>query len=75
MAEIEKRSVEPVPSQQIDPMLYRMVVGALALTLLLTVIGGLILSALKIEVPAALIALGASAGGGLAGLLAPSPAQ
>ena len=69
------KAVEPVPTQQTDPLLYRIVVGALAAALLLTIVGGLILSALGIEVSAALIALGAAAGGALGGLLAPSPAK
>jgi hypothetical protein len=52
-----------------------MVVGALALGLLLTIVGGLALSAMKIEIPAALVAIGAGCMGGLGGLLAPSPAR
>jgi hypothetical protein len=75
MAEIELRAVEPAPTQQVDPLLYRLVVGALAAALLLTVIGGFVLAAMGIDVPGALIALGAAAGGALGGLLAPSPAQ
>jgi len=69
------REVEPPPSQQTDPLLYRMVVGALALALLLTILGGLILAALGIEVSAAIIAIGAASGGALGGLLAPSPSK
>jgi hypothetical protein len=69
------RNVEPAPSQQIDPLLYRMVVGALAAALILTVVGGLILAAMRIDVPGALIALGAASGGALGGLLAPSPVR
>jgi hypothetical protein len=75
MSEITPQAVEPVPPQTVDPLLYRLVVGALAAALLLTVIGGFVLAALKIDVPGALIALGAAAGGALGGLLAPSPAQ
>lgn len=71
----DTREVEPVPAQQVDPFLYRMVVGALALGLLFTVLGGLALAALGIEVSAALVAIGAGCMGALGGLLAPSPAR
>ena len=74
-ADVVVKAVEPAPTQAQDPLLYRIVVSALAAALLLTIIGGLILSALGIEVSAALIALGAAAGGALGGLLAPSPAK
>lgn len=69
------RDVEPVPTQQTDPLLYRMVVGALGLALLLMVMGGLVLSGLDKAIPDGLIALGAASGGALGGLLAPSPAS
>ena len=75
MADNEFRSVEPPPAQSTDPMLYRMVVGALGLALLLMVLGGLILSGLGQAIPDGLIALGAASGGALGGLLAPAPAQ
>jgi hypothetical protein len=68
-------AVEPAPSQRVDPLLYRLVVGALSLALLLTVLGGLVLTGIDKEIPSALIALGAAAGGSLGGLLAPSPGQ
>jgi len=69
----ELRTVEPAPVQMTDPLLYRMVVAALGLALLLMVIGGLILSGLGHEIPDGLIALGAASGGALGGLLVPSP--
>lgn len=72
---MDPRSVEPAPSQQADPLLYRMVVAALGLALLLMVIGGLVLSAMGKPIPDGLIALGAASGGALGGLLAPSPAR
>jgi hypothetical protein len=75
MAENEIRSVEPPPSQQADPLLYRMVVGALGLALLLMVVGGLVLSGMGQQIPDGLIALGAASGGALGGLLAPAPMQ
>ncbi|HEY0458610.1 MAG TPA: hypothetical protein VGC97_05610 [Pyrinomonadaceae bacterium] len=59
-----------------DTLIYRMVVGALGLTVLLTVIGAITLIAIgKGEIPASIIALGSAAVGALAGLLAPSPAR
>jgi len=75
MADRDIRAVEPPPAQSVDPLLYRMVVGALGLALLLMVLGGLILSGLGQEIPDGLIALGAASGGALGGLLAPAPAQ
>lgn len=71
--EVTLRAVEPPPAQAVDPLLYRMVVGALGLALLLMVAGGLVLSGLGREIPDGLIALGAASGGALGGLLAPSP--
>jgi hypothetical protein len=71
----EKQAIEPAPGQQVDPLLYRMIVGALGLALLGMVFGGLVLAGLGREVPSALIALGAASGGALGGLLAPSPAK
>jgi hypothetical protein len=68
-------AVEQPPEQRTDPLLYRMVVGALAAALLLTVAGGLVLAGLGVDVPGALIALGAASGGALGGLLAPAPSQ
>jgi len=72
---MDERAIEPAPSQQADPLLYRMVVGALGLALLLMVLGGLILSAIGMTIPDGLIALGAASGGALGGLLAPAPAR
>lgn len=70
---MDERSVEPVPAQTVDPLLYRMVVAALGLALLLMVIGGLVLAGMGKAIPDGLIALGAASAGGLVGLLAPSP--
>ena len=66
---IEAREIEPMPSQQVDPLLYRMIVGALAAALLLVVIGALVLSALKIEVGSAIIGIGSFCAGALGGTL------
>ncbi len=60
----------PIP----DTRVYRMVVGALGLTVLLVVIGAIVLVVTgKGEIPASIIALGSMALGALAGLLAPQP--
>lgn len=61
-----------------DVWIYRMVVGALGLTVLIAVIGALYLSSISTKdwayaIPDALVALGSAAVGALAGLLAPSP--
>ena len=34
---IEMREIEPMPSQQVDPLLFGLIVGALAIALLLVV--------------------------------------
>ena len=60
--------------RQWDEWLYRMVVGALGLTILIALIGAIILSATGKTIPDVLTALGSAAVGALAGLLAPSPA-
>jgi hypothetical protein len=69
------RAVEPVPEQRVDPLLYRLVVGALSFGMMAVVVGGLVLAGLGKEVPGSLIAIGAACGGSLGGLLAPSPAK
>jgi len=56
-----------------DAWIYRIVVIALGLTVVLAVLGAVVLAALKTEPPQILIALGSAAVGALAGLLAPSP--
>ncbi len=60
---------------QTDKWIYRLVVGFLGVTLILTVIGGfaLVLTGQTTPVPEGLIAIGSAAVGALAGLLAPSP--
>ena len=60
--------------------IYRMVVGVLGLTVLITVVGMICLSAMSSKIwaytiPDALVALGSAAVGALAGLLAPSPSS
>jgi hypothetical protein len=57
-----------------DPWIYRMVVGFLGLTAIITVVGLLVLEWHSTgTIPEGLIALGSATVGGLAGFLAPSP--
>ena len=60
---------------QSDAWIYRMVVAALGLAVLISVIGAIILSVAGKPIPELLTALGSAAIGALAGLLAPSPAS
>ncbi|OPY69250.1 MAG: hypothetical protein A4E63_01853 [Syntrophorhabdus sp. PtaU1.Bin050] len=59
---------------QTDKWVYRLVVGFLGFTVLVTVVGGLILNGKTgSAIPEGIIALGSAAVGALAGLIAPSP--
>ena len=58
---------------QTDVWIYRIVVGALALAILGSVGGAILLAMNGRPVPEVLLAIGAGAVGALAGLLAPSP--
>ena len=71
----QSREVEPVPSQQIDPLLYRMVVAFLGMAMMTAILlVGLLSyqgkpgSDLLIAVPSAVV-------GGLIGMLVPSPVR
>ena|ERR1700681_3775121 len=66
--------VAPPPPLQSDVWIYRMVVGALGLVVLIAIIGAIVLSVSGKPIPDVLTALGSAAIGALAGLLAPSPA-
>ncbi|CAG0941634.1 hypothetical protein ANRL1_00617 [Anaerolineae bacterium] len=57
-----------------DVWIYRMVVAALGLTVLIGAIGAILLAVAGKPVPEVLVALGSASIGALAGLLAPSPA-
>jgi hypothetical protein len=59
---------------QSDVWIYRLVVGALALAVLITLVGAILLALQGRAVPDVLLAIGSGAVGALAGLLAPSPA-
>lgn len=66
------------PPLQSDVWIYRMVVGALGLTVLIAIISAVVLAAMSSKewaytIPDALVALGSASVGALAGLLAPSP--
>ena len=62
------------PPLRSDAWIYRLVVGALGLTVLTTVVGAIALSAQSISpVPDMLTAIGSASVGALAGLLAPVP--
>ena len=68
--------VKDVPPQRpldTDPLVYRMVVAALGVTVLVAAVGVIVLAALGKPVPETLTALGSGAIGALGGLLAPSP--
>lgn len=56
-----------------DIWLYRMVVAVLGLTVVASVVGAITLTMLNQSTPEVIVALGSTAIGGLAGLLAPSP--
>jgi hypothetical protein len=63
-----------------DPWIYRIVVVALSLIVLITVCGGIYLAYIskgdaKVALPEGIIAIGSAAVGAMAGLLAPSPVQ
>lgn len=56
-----------------DPLIYRIVVAVLGLTVIVCVIGTIVLTMTGFSTPELLVALGSAAIGGLAGLLAPTP--
>ena len=60
---------------QTDRWIYRIVVGALALTLVSSIGGTVWLQSNDKDIPEILIGLGTGALGGLAGLLAPTPSK
>jgi hypothetical protein len=63
------------PEAEKDLWIYRIVVGALSLAVLITIVGLIILAMTGRTAPEGLIALGSAAVGALAGLLAPSPGR
>lgn len=64
------------PPLEWDTWIYRIVVGSLALVVLSVVVGAMILTAYRLgPIPDVITALGSTALGAIAGLLAPSPAS
>jgi hypothetical protein len=66
---------EQTPEYFSDPWVYRIVVGALSLTVLGVLLAYVYLDTIGRNSPEALVAIGAGALGGLTGLLAPTPGQ
>lgn len=64
---------QPRPQPERDVWVYRIVVITLGLSVLASLVGGILLTAQDHQPPELLVALGSAAVGGLAGLLAPSP--
>ena len=60
---------------QSDVWIYRIVVGALALAILGSVAGAIVLALQDRAIPEVLLAIGSASVGALAGLLAPSPSR
>jgi len=69
------REVEPPPSQQIDPWLYRLVVGILGAAIILVIVVVAILSYTEHPGSELLVAIPSAAVGGLIGMLVPSPVR
>jgi len=63
----------PPPAFVGDKLIYRVVVFALAGVALLSVVGAVVLTFYRLEVPDMVTALGSAAIGAMAGLLVPSP--
>lgn len=62
----------PAPVEN-DVWIYRLVVAGLVVVSVASVLGGLVLAGLGVEVPTSVVALGSGAIAGMVGLLAPSP--
>ena len=60
---------------QTDQWIYRIVVGAMSLTLIFSLGGAILLETNNKKIPDVLIALGTGALGGIAGLLVPTPSR
>lgn len=75
------QTLESIPRPlDTDPWIYRIVVSVLGLVVLITVIGGIILTWIggasqNFQIPQGIVAIGSAAVGALTGLLAPSPRQ
>lgn len=69
MSDDAERAIAPMPDQVTDPLIYRIAVAALAMALVVGIIGGLVLAALGKEIPPEIVAVVAGAGGAIAGML------
>ena len=69
------KEIPAMPPLEYDVWIYRMVVTALGVVIVLSVAGAIYLTAIKVEIPDILTAIGSAAVGALAGLLSPSPSQ
>ena len=68
--EVTPKAIDtPLPTSNQDPDLYRIIIYFLGAVVLIMMLGGLVLAGLGKEVPAALIAIAAGAGGALGGAL------
>jgi len=78
-SKIKEKPVETIAGiaapLQWDVWIYRMVVGTLGLAVLASIIGAIVIAMSGKELPQIMVAIGSSAVGALAGLLAPSPAS
>ncbi|MDQ3331894.1 MAG: hypothetical protein M3552_14775 [Planctomycetota bacterium] len=72
VAALKSAAATPLDS---DVWIYRIVVISLGAALIITLLAASALAACEKSFPEGLIAIGAAAGGALAGLLAPSPAR
>ena len=57
---------------QKDIWLYRMIIGALGVTVIVTVVGAIVPASTGLSIPDAVVALGSAAIGGMAGFLVPT---
>jgi len=69
------RALATVTAPPHSPMVYRIVVSSLGLTVVATVIGAIVLANNGNSVPEILVAIGTASVGALAGLLAPQPQE
>jgi hypothetical protein len=75
MTTAKPTAVEPVPDQQTDPVLYRLLIAGLVAAVLITIAGIIALAVLQRPVPEGLVAIGSACAGGLVGLLVPAPTK
>ena len=68
-ADSETRAIAPMPDQATDPWIYRIAMGALALALILGVLGAVYLASLDKTLPDGILAVVAGCGGAIGGAL------